>query len=548
MLVTWHHRPVRRAGPGTECRPDVLRDTGLHDRTYAIHTVDLITRDWWDINGVAQPPNKLEQLYPGETPKGWNANPLVRGLEFRATTEGASLPLEIDWVRLVPADHQTEAKFLRVRFTGCTSPRLRISDAEGTYILPVHSVNAGELAFNYGVLAPGSYTMGLQCNEGASTNTQPLVINAPPLVTVVNPDAAGGEDFATSELKNAWDMDSLADVVVTGVENVPAPQTSGNALIATATDGGDPQVTLLNGGTSLISTRRYRNITFTLELDTTFGLSGNAGDGSMARVFWGSQNNQAANAMTTTNDLLVWPGRNTYTVDLSTLTLANLGLEPECVAGVGCPQIPWAQHSVRFFRIDPHEATKNVVFRMGPVSLTAPDEVDTGGTFNVQFKFTDPDAGAAYDAAIWLEDSIGARQSLGTMPNVAKDIVHTFPYNVPADHIPGEYRIYVQVTEKRAFHNDTSDVSHAHSTGPLRIYNAAVSTPKTIISSPVSNTTQPTPFSIRGCAYDDGNNLGINVDDILAFAIAGPNVTGVQAGTTQVLGLGHTLGNLVFGP
>jgi hypothetical protein len=286
--------------------------------------------------------------------------------------------------------------------------------------------------------------MRLSCTEGLS-NAQTLIINAPPLVSVINPDAAGGQDFATTVLNNPWDMDTLADVVVTGVENVPAPQVSRNTLVATATNGGDPQVTLFNGGTSLISTRRYRNVTFTLELDTPFGLDENAGDGSMARVFWGSQTSQAANSMTTTNDLLLWPGQNTYTVDLRTLTLANLGLEPDCVASVGCPQIPWEQRSVRFFRIDPHESTKNVVFRLGRVSLTAPDEVDTGGSFNVQYQFTDDGGGSTYDATIWLEDFSGAREQLGMIPGVSAGIVLNFNYNVAPAQLPGDYRIYVEV-------------------------------------------------------------------------------------------------------
>src|SRR5690606_28737419 len=132
---------------------------------------------------------------------------------------------------------------------------------------------SGSIAFNYGVLAPGAYQASLSCNNGTSSS-QAFTINAPPQVTVIDPDASGGADFATDVLGNPWDMADAGDVaLLNGVVNPGLVNDAGQpALQGAGTSTGDPQVTLLNGGSALINTRRYRHLTFTLTLDTPFGL------------------------------------------------------------------------------------------------------------------------------------------------------------------------------------------------------------------------------------------------------------------------------------
>ena len=108
---------------------------------------------------------------------------------------------------------------------------------------------AGSVTFNYGILAPGAYTATLTCNNGTSAS-QAFTINAPPTVTVIDPDITGGADFATDVLGNPWDLADAADVpLLNDVTNPGSVLDAGlPALQATGTASGDPQVTLLNGG------------------------------------------------------------------------------------------------------------------------------------------------------------------------------------------------------------------------------------------------------------------------------------------------------------
>ena len=262
--------------------------------------------------------------------------------------------------------------------------------------------------------------------------------------------------------------------------------------------------------------------------------------------------------MTTTNDLLLWPGRNTYTVDLSTLTAANGGLETECIPSVGCPTTPWTTRSVRFFRIDPHESTLNVKFRLAGVSLVRLTKWRwaTRSTSSTSFADADPvGSGSSYTAKIYADgDRIpGGMVLLGTQPGVIPGATQSLTFNPSAftgSLSPGEYFIYVEITENRPAGQGPAitQVQGGYSGGVLRIFSANASKPEMSISNPTSGSVQPTPFSVTGCAYDAGDTTAINVDDLAAFAIAGSNVTGPQAGTTQVLGFGNTAGDLAFLP
>ena len=227
-----------------------------------------------------------------------------------------------------------------------------------------------------------------------------------------------------------------------------------NALQATATSG-DPIVVLRTG--AAIDTQRFRNLTFALTLDTAFGFDGAVGDGSVARVIW----HTPSGAVTVSKDIPVWPGRNLYTIDLSRLTTAS-GLEPSS-------QAAWSSSSVSILRIDPHESTKGVRFRLGTTVLTAPDEVVLGSAAVVQFAFADSDtAGSSYQARIYLDaDRAGDGRVLLDTFAATPNVLQTYQF-VPAGRgIPaGEYFFYVEVTETRGGFSDTRGL---YSSGPLRV-------------------------------------------------------------------------------
>lgn len=541
LMAIWYHRTY---GGSDEANQSGLVLWGNPRNGWALYILDLPTLQYVTTDGSLQSGQLASPL--GGTPRPWHLQSLARGFELRAQgTAGYSVPVEIDWVRLTARDGAGAAT-MNINYANCTSTyTLRITDAEGVPFNVARGAasGSGSIAFNYGVLAPGAYQASLSCNNGTSSS-QAFTINAPPQVTVIDPDESGGADFATDVLGNPWDMADPADVpALNDVVNPGLVNDAGQpALQGTGTSSGDPQVTLLNGGSALINTRRYRHLTFTLTLDTPFGLDGNLGQGSLTRVLWGSQSGMDASTMTATNDLLIWPGRNTYTVDLSTLTAANQGLETECPF---CPTLPWLNHSVRFFRLDPHEATIGVTFRLAGVKLAALDEVAAGGTFNVRYGFNDADTGSTYTAQFFLDgdrDPSGGLVQVGTQNNVQRGAALTFPFNTNGV-APGEYFVYVRIVENRG---GLQEVRGAYSGGKLRVYSASSSLPRLTVSAPAAGASVPTPFTIRGCAYDEGNTSGINMDEVSVLAIAGPDVTGPQAGSTQVLGFGGSLGTRSF--
>jgi hypothetical protein len=435
---------------------------------------------------------------------------------------------------------------MEVRHAGCNGTySLKVTDGHQTPFSVMGGTQApNPIPFNYGILAPGAYSLTLTCG-GINSAAVPILVNTPPRVTVIDPDAAGGADFATDVLNNAWDMADAADVPqlfhVTGVSIVT--DAGAPALQATNTSAGDPQVVLVNGG-SLINTLKYRFLTFTLTLDAPFGLDGSRGEGSLARVLW-SQTGLHATEMTTTTDMLVWPGRNTYTIDLGALSAANGGIVP-CVA---CGTTPWPGRSMRYFRIDPHEATNPVRFRLAAVGLRAYDQVADGQTFPIRYAFADPDSnGSTYRAEIFADTN---RDGAGLIPlgdqAAVPGVEQTFNFNPSGGPLgSGLYYVLVRITETR---QGITQVIGRYSSGALRVLRTP-SSPQTTLTNPTPSSAQTAPFNVTGCAYDSGQDTGgLNVDDLIALAVAGPNITGPQAGTTQVLGLGNTtLGTLRFAP
>jgi hypothetical protein len=540
LLGLWYHRSYESS--------DDLNNAGgvafgFPRAGWAVYTVDLTTLDWTDQNGAiirSQGPVSVD----GTAPEPFANAPLVRGFAFRPTSQPGAMDVEVDWVRLTASDGASNATTMMVTHAGCNGTyALKVTDVHATPFSVMGGAQApNPIPFNYGILAPGAYSLTLTCG-GINSAAVPFVVNTPPQVTVIDPDAAGGADFATDVLNNAWDMADAADAPrLFGVTGASVVTDAGiPALQATNTSAGDPQIVLLNGG-GLINTGKYRLLTFTLTLDAPFGLDGSRGEGSLARVLW-SQTGLTTTEMTTTTDMLVWPGRNTYTIDLGALSAAGGGIVP-CTS---CGTLPWPGRSMRYFRIDPHEATNPVTFRLAAVGLRAYDQVADGQTFPIRYSFTDLDStGSTYRAEIFADTN---RDGVGLVPLGSQTVTpgaQTLNFNPASVSSLGSglYYILVRITETR---QEIIQVSQRYSSGVLRVLKTP-SSPQTTLSNPTANSAQTAPFNITGCAYDSGQDTGgLNVDDLTALAIAGPN-TGPQAGTTQILGLGNTLGTLRFAP
>jgi hypothetical protein len=491
-----------------------------------IYTVDLATGLWTTEHGVSQSPNVGSA--EGKEPIAWQDVSLMRGFALRPVAGGDSRNVEIDWVRLTQRDGVTGAAMLPLQFTGCPSQEYNV-EASTVGITPqvVHTGTADAdgdttASVNYGVLPPGAWNFQVRCYSGArggSSTTSaavPITINQPPIVTIHSPDAFGGADFAADVLGNPWDMDAPTDIqqLFNVVDAGIVVDGSGNALQGTGTNG-DPAVVLLDRNAA-IDTTRYTNLTFSLTLDTPFGLDGTVGDGSMARVFWSTPSGQVS----VSRDLLVWPGRNLYTIDLSQLSVANGGLEP------GSPHA-WGDAPATMLRIDPHEATKNVRFRLGPTHLTTPDEVVLGSQFAVQYAFADSDSsGSSYEARFYRASSrLGPRTLIEAVPGVVPDQLLQYHFDPVARGVAaGEYFLYVEVVETRT--GMVADARGIYSSGRLRVLSEAAPAPSPVPGAPTlvpvqvsanpiviswsaGAGTPPTSYTVAAGTTPGGSNLGV---------------------------------------
>ena len=191
-------------------------------------------------------------------------NGSVVGFRLDPNINQAGHVVRYDWVRVTRADAETTA-IMPVQWSGGSgNTAIDVIDASGS-VLNVASVSGTSYSFNYGVLPPGAYTLRL--TRGGSQATRSFSVNHPPLVKVTDPDETGGtDDFATTVLNNAWDMNGASDVIVT--RNVSGASYSGGAFHGTNSNG-DASVFLLNPSNNQIpiDTTKYRYLTYRLRVD-----------------------------------------------------------------------------------------------------------------------------------------------------------------------------------------------------------------------------------------------------------------------------------------
>jgi hypothetical protein len=480
VQVYWYHRPLGDpAGVGFG-----MRFAGGTTGGEQIFSIDLA-----DATNSGEP---------------WNAA-LVRGFRVDPNSAQTGQQISFDWVRLTAADGAPGAAMHTITWTGGSgSATIDVIDAAGT-VMPIASgITATSYAWNYGVLPPGSYTLRIRRGTSAAV-TQAFRINAPPIVRLLNPDDTGGADYATDVLRNPWDMAGAPDVIFTS--NIGGASYSGGFFHGTSNTTGDPSVFLLNqsnNGTP-IDSRKYRYLSFDLQVDGVYDL----GRGSVARIFWGSQSTAFASNMTTTKDIIVFPGLNHYTIDLASLsTAATGGLEP-----TGAAQA-WSAAPVTFLRIDPHEFPEARNFHVSGVKLGAVDEA--APFFTVQWFGADADGDAA---TVSLYYDTNTNPGDGMTLIAANVAMSGGAYQWNASAVPtGTYYLY-------AVANDGVQQYGRYSTAPINVHGGSSTGTSDVvmsIDSPANWASVRGPFTLAGWAIDRGAATGTGVDAIHVYAYPNP--------------------------
>ncbi|MEZ5419473.1 MAG: fibronectin type III domain-containing protein [Vicinamibacterales bacterium] len=550
----------------------------------------LLEGDWLNSGAAAGapllvPPGDSEQIYvvdlatapslypacggPGCTgvPMPYTASSTIRGLRLDPIN-GAAGGVEIDWVRLTAGDGQASSAMMPVALAGCSAfeSLLVTETATGvsTRILDSTGTNASR-SFNYGILPPGAYTVRATCSNGM-TPAVAFQIDAPPVVTVTDPDERGdpSTDYALlARGGDAWDFEQLADVARTfnvattggacaslpcGIVPTERPGGTGQMLRFTSANAvGDPGLEFLNGPAVPLNSRRHRLLTFSMRHRRPYVL--NPAIGAVLRVLWSFEEIPGGFNFTHSQDMRVWPGFHTYTIDMAALTTTNGGIETECTS---CPTAPWTTRSVRHLRIDPHEyGDAPTATEIDDVTLTAPDEVALGQQFTIRYGFTDANStGSTYSARIVLEHwpSRTGRIVVATLPNITPG-ARTYVFNPQAAGVAaGEYAVVVEIDEAKAGVPQVV-TSRGYGSGMLVVSNPGATSTQVTVATPGAGATLPQAFTIEGCAFDAGTTTGgLNVDDLVVTAVAGAGVAGLSQGTTIALGGGGMRGTTRFAP
>ena len=371
-----------------------LQDTQPAVQGFRMYDVDLTGDDW------------LQEKVPGMAPwlsvSGAPWRDLVYGFALRPT---ASIPIgtmhKVDWIRL---------------YDPTTSPQLTITwNSSGVPNDSTHAMNLyvdtdtngvdgdllvsgiandGDYTLNTAALPPGAYyfylkaahaTGGGQQEEATSGYSARLDIRAPPMVTIQAPSFTSGEDYATTVVGNAWDMNSSADIA--SFYDVAFPGFSNGQLTGLAGKT-DPQMNLnmkVSGVLKPIDPKKYRYLSFRMNADMagTLNFGDRIATGWVARFFW--WNAAVGTDGSVSKDIPILEGWHRYIIDMWDTSFVES-------VYTGLPQRGWKSLSqVNGLRFDPLEVFKSTWFNIDEFKLCAENKPKSG-SYTIKWTLADADS------------------------------------------------------------------------------------------------------------------------------------------------------------
>lgn len=421
---------------------------------------------------------RLAAPFSAEQP--WNATGIARALNLGLGTGLAGASIEMDWVRLTE-----RGRTVQLSWSGLGGAvTLTAQHTQTGDVIQIYPEDASTTTFpddssytwDYGYLPPGTWRV-TAASGARQSNTVTIEIAPAPLVTVLDPDEAGGRDFAETRLADGWDLTNPQDLrfgrlwetvnAAFGANGMTGTSSGNNPAVILADDWDDPPGTEL-----VIDADRFHRLSFTIEYDhKELGINEALGDtwGGLARVIW-RERNAHGGIFTQTHGFLVYDGwPRTYSFDLKTLRAGDQGTydteicsqPPACEA-----RHPWGGQ-ITNFSIDPYEAETPRWFRLANIRLAEDDQPNANGFFTVRWSVS---------PALLTGGDISARPAsvnlyYDTDTDPASGRVR-FASGVDASHgayvwqagglSPGLYYVYVEV-------DDGVQTSGRYSTGPLRV-------------------------------------------------------------------------------
>jgi hypothetical protein len=197
-------------------------------------------------------------------------------------------------------------------------------------------------------------------NGGTACASSKLDIHPAPILDFQKPTFYSGPDYASTVVSDPWGMSNSHDIdEVGGVTNL-----SFDGGILTAKSTSTDSRLFLNINNS-INSNQFRYATFRMRVNG----KNSAANGWVQRYIWWYQG--PAFDSVTTQDMQIYEGWHTYTIDLE--TAGTESYSGNCWAGFPTT-----------FRFDPHEAA-NTEFYLDFVVLTGIDTVLRGNTHTIYY-------------------------------------------------------------------------------------------------------------------------------------------------------------------
>jgi hypothetical protein len=304
-----------------------------------------------------------------------------------------------------------------------------------------------------------------QVPQPANQSSGTWVVNDAPTLKFTSPSEEGSDDdFASTILGNAWDMNAVSDVdFLSGVNspqitslNLEAPDgtqlpnqrvfygtSAAGSAPCPATFGsvGDPIVELLEnnrrGLTKPIDADRYRLLT------VEFGLPNKARDvacGSVARIIWRAKGDMGSGSVS--DDIIVNSRAGVNVLDKLTVDMKNLFVEQGTGAG-GTNWVNGTGGGIDIFRFDPHEFTPATPFFIKRVKLAAYEQAKT--TYTIRWTYSKT-AGMVDLYYTTLANDFNSGTLIATVDATAGQYPWTIPAQLPTS--PGTfYYVYAKVTD-----------------------------------------------------------------------------------------------------
>jgi hypothetical protein len=425
--------------------------------------------------------------------------------------------IQLDWARLV----DVQPSLCRtIQWTGAAAVDIYLDTntipGDGNLGPIAVGVNSGSASagcvasgsgYTYyaGALAPGTYrvfivpnntnpALATSANYGGATPPAAWVVNDLPTLTFTSPSEEGSaDDYATTFLGNAWDMNAVSDFdLLTNVTNphvealaleTPAGVSLGvqNVFRATSVDVsvsgggvGDPYVDPLfvngRGFNSKIDTNRYRILTF------EFGIPDKPRDilhGSIARIVWRVSGDAAENV---SNDI-IFSSRsganvlNKVIVDMADRSALSLENGPS-----GWSNGSTNKPGLDIFRVDPHEFDAPTDFFIKRIKLAALEK--TSGSFTIAWTFSKPSGTVDL---YWDDDGSGFDGTL-IQPNVdAAAGQYTWNASGLATTTPTNYYIYA------IFADATGATNRVYARWPIVLDGTYTPLPRIVLNRPTLN-------------------------------------------------------------